>query len=882
MRLSIGISLLLLCTCLGLRAQGGLLDEPVHLRYQAAPLADVLGQIEAALPVTFSYDTRIIPTATYSGSWEGEPLRKVLDALLGPAGLDWELKGNIVVLVEAEGQAPEGRKHCIISGYVQDEQTGERLVGAQVWDVRSRQGTLTNEAGFFSLRLPADSVKLVVSMLGYALHGERLALRRDLHREIRLVSDLALEAVVIHPDEQMDPMAEAGASVVEVPMVDLDRLPKLMGESDILSVLKMFPGVHAGGEGATGIYVRGGGPDQNLVLLDGATVYNSSHLFGFYSIFNSDAIKEVRLVKGGFPARYGGRLSSVVDIQTRDGNLEEYEGSLNLGLVSARLSLSGPIVKGKTSFMLSARRTLLEPYFAVINAYSVPLNGNRLGYAFHDVQGKLQQVLGPKDRLLLGGYIGGDRFSSGYDIDTSGVANTFDFGLSWGNAVGSLQWRHEWGPRLFGNVSLLYSSYSYEANSEAEIQFGSGPRNFNRLKTSSSVRDLGTRLAWDWMPDSKQWLRFGVAGNAHRFEPETYSQQIGGANTDTFSTDISQRILDTWETMAWIEDQVKLGRRLTFNAGLHGSAYWVDSSFYWSVQPRLSARLNLPAGIGIAGSYTDMVQYIHLLSNAGVGLPTDLWVPATGVVPPQRSQQVSVGIDKGFGQGAWSVSLEGYYKDMTGLIDYQTGVNFFGNADWQDQVEKEGRGWSYGLEFLVRKQRGRLTGWLGYSLSRTDRQFPGINFGEVYPYKYDRRHDLSTALVYAINPQMDLSANWLYATGNAITFPEAVYYSPTSSQLSFWDLNQGQGLDVIIDYGGRNSFRLPAYHRLDLNLSMKKKTSWGERRWNFGIFNVYNRRNPYFLFLRADYSSDPNSPSIKVRRMSLLPILPEVNLELKF
>jgi hypothetical protein len=284
----------------------------------------------------------------------------------------------------------------------------------------------------------------------------------------------------------------------------------------------------------------------------------------------------------------------------------------------------------------------------------------------------------------------------------------------------------------------------------------------------------------------------------------------------------------------------------------------------------------------LQGSFTDMVQYIHLLSNAGVGLPTDLWVPATGAVPPQRSQQYSVGIDKKVGNGSWVFSAEGYYKRMTDLIDYQTGVNFIGNTDWQDLVEKAGVGWSRGLEFLVRKNTGRLTGWLGYTLSKTERKFTGINFGRPYPYKYDRRHDLSTALIYTLSPHVELSAAWMYATGAAITFPEAVYYAPSATQLGFWDLNQGQDLDVIVDYGGRNNFRLPAYHRLDLNVRVYKKVKWGETFWNFGVFNVYNRRNPYFLFLRADYAKDPDSPVIKVRRMSLLPILPEVNFGFKF
>lgn len=862
-------------------AQTGVLDAPVTLHLQNQRLESIFQRISQDHPLTFSYDNRILPDALQNADFDAVPLRVVLDQLLDPFSLDWSLKGNIVIVTGSKPQK-EDAQFYVISGYVEDAVTGERLAGAQVVDLRSRNGTLSNDAGFFSLRLQADSVKLIISMLGYAVHAERMQLRQDTRRLVKMASDLSLETVVITDDEQTLGMEDAGASVIQIRMADLDKLPAIMGEGDVVNLLKMLPGVHSGGDGAQGFYVRGGGPDQNLVLLDGATVYNSSHLFGFYSIFNSDAIKDVKLVKGGFPARYGGRLSSVVDIQAKDGNLQELEGDVNLGLVSAKLMLSGPIVKGKSSFLFSARRTILEPYFAVINKATEENNGNRLGYSFIDVQGKLQQILGPKDRLLLSVYAGGDRFASGYAIDTTGINNVFDFGLRWGNVVSSLQWRHEWSTQLYSQFYLLQSQYLYRAQSASELTFTGFNPSKNSLETRSSVKDLGARWSFDLMPDCHNWLRFGAALTHHVFEPETFTQVVDNSADDTVFTFLSQRKIQSWETMAWLEDQVRIGKFLNFNLGLHFSNYFVDSTTYWSLQPRGSARVSLPAGFGVQASYTNMVQYIHLLTNSGLGLPTDLWVPATGAIPPQRSRQVSLGIDKKFGMDRWNVSVEAYYKEMRDLIDYQTGVNFLGNTDWQDLVEKAGIGWSSGLEVFLQKRTGRLTGWLGYTLSRTDRQFDAINFGQAFPYKYDRRHDLSTAILFKLNERIDLSANWLFATGNAVTFPEAVYYAPSSPLLGFWDLNQGQGLDVIINYGSRNSFRLPDYHRLDLNLRYHKPVKWGEVTWNFGVFNVYNRRNPYFLFLRADYSENPNSPTIKVRKMSLLPILPEVNFGFKF
>jgi hypothetical protein len=874
------LTLLLFCAT-RLCAQTGVLDAPLTLKFDKQPLTAVLERISKAHPITFSFDNRILPAEPISGDFEAVVLRDALDRLLHPLALDWVLQGNIVVLTAAKPELIV-QPFYVISGYVEDAETGERLVGAQIFDLRSKNGTLTNDGGFFSLRLKADSVKLVVSMLGYAVHGERFLLSQNTKRQIGLANDLKLETVVITDENQPGSMEESGVSVIQVPMAELAKLPGLMGESDVINVLKMMPGVHSGGDGAQGFYVRGGGPDQNLVILDGATVYNSSHLFGFYSIFNSEAIKDVKLVKGGFPARYGGRLSSVVDIQAKDGNLQKLEGGVHIGLVSAKVMLSGPIVKGKSSFLFSARRTILEPFFGIINKFTIPRQGNRLGYSFVDLQGKLQQILGPRDRILLGAYVGGDRFVSGYDIDTTGVSNQFDFGLRWGNTVGSLQWRHEWSSQLFSQLCLHGSQYSYRAQSASQLSFSGNNPDKNTLETRSSVEDVGLRWAFDWMADSHNWLRFGVAGTRHVFEPETFTQLVQGQNDDTSFTLLSQAKIRSWETMAWLEDQVRIGKRLNFNLGVHFSNYWVDSTFYWSVQPRGSVRLTLPANFGIQAAYTDMVQYIHLLTNSGLGLPTDLWVPATGAVPPQRSRQVSLGIDKRIPYGGLSLSVEAYYKQMSDLIDYQTGVNFLGNTDWQDLVEKGGTGKSYGLEVLLRKNTGRFTGWMGYTLSRTDRQFAGINFGQPFPYKYDRRHDFSTAIIFKINERMDVSANWMFATGNAITFPSSVYYAPSSPLLGFWDLNQGQDLDVIIDYGSRNSFRLEPYHRLDVNLSLHKPVKWGQIFWNFGIFNVYNRRNPYFLFLRADYSTDPNSPAIKVRKMSLLPILPELNFCFKF
>ena len=616
--------------------------------------------------------------------------------------------------------------------------------------------------------------------------------------------------------------------------------------------------------------------------MDGVPIYNSAHLFGFYSIFNSDVLRNVSLVKGGFPARYGGRLSSVLDLSIKNGHLRKIRGQGNLGLVSAKLLLEGPIIRDKTSFLISARRTILEPYWFMINQLSEKNEGNKLGYSFLDINGKLHHKLSEQDRLSLSFYTGGDKFSSGYRIREPGIEDVLDFGLKWKNEAVTLQWDRDWGDKFFSEVSFFSSEYTYEANSRTQLTLPNLDLRDQSLAITSSVRDLGGRIQFDYLPGHRHFIRFGGSVTRHTFVPETFRQEILKGGILSSRSHLKQRALNPWETTAFWEDNFSFTHRFRINAGIHYSTFFTEDTTYQSLQPRLSLAYQLPKGFRMRSSFSMMSQYLHLLSNSGVGLPSDLWVPSTQNIPPQKSLQVSYGMEKRFLKEGVLFSVEGYYKTMENLIDYQTGVNFLGNLSWKDIVVRGGKGQSYGLEFLVQKESGRLTGWLGYTLSRTERQFTSINFGKVFPYKYDRLHDFSAALMYKLNARVDFSMNWVYGTGAAITFPEAVYYAPTSPALGFGDLNDGQSVGVVVEYGPRNSFRLPAFHRLDLNVRIHKKRTWGETYWNFGLYNAYNRKNPLFLFLRADYSNSISSPEIKARKMSLLPILPEVNFGFKF
>jgi outer membrane cobalamin receptor len=864
----------------GLCAQQDALAERISLKLQGEPLAKALLLIEDKCEYVFAFQPGELPSEPISREFIDAPLSEVLTALLKPAGLEYVVRRELIIVFPfREDPLP---KFFTISGYVEDAETGERLVGAAVYDVRTKRGTLSNHKGYFSLSLPRDSVHLVVSSVGYALQIEKMFMGGNRRRIVRLMPDLELEAVQIEESDTTLDMDElSGVSVMRIPLDEIERLPALMGEPDIMNALALLPGVQSGGGVSGGLYVRGGSPDQNLVMLDGVPIYNSAHLFGFYSIFNSDVLRSAELVKGGFPARYGGRLSSVLDLRTKAGNQQRLSGRGNVGLVSAKLMLEGPIVKDKTSFLVSARRSILEPYWLLVNELAEQNEGNRLGYSFFDLNAKLNQRIGARDELEVGFYTGGDRFSSGYSIAGTQITDDFDFGLRWGNTAAVARWNRDWSKKLFSDVSVFHTRYDYSADSRMQLSpVGQNPRT-QSLELTSSVVDWGARMEFQYLPGPSHFVRFGAMGTRHAFQPETFQQVIetGGASN---SSDLQQRALNSYEWGIFLEDNIALTRRLYLNAGLHYSRFDTDGTFYQSLQPRLSAGYSFPQHIRATASYSRMTQFLHLLSNSGVGLPTDLWVPATSTIPPQDAQQASIGLSKRFPKSGVEISLEGYYKDMDSLIDYQTGVNFLANRNWEEIVERAGKGRSYGLEVFLRKTTGRWRGWLGYTWSRTERQFANINFGRVFPYKYDRRHDVSAALILRISEKVEISANWLYGTGAAITFPEAVFYAPTSPLLGFSDLNDGESVGVIIDYGERNSFRLPAFHRLDLNLRLHKKVRWGETFWNFGVYNAYNRQNPLFLFLRADYSNNPNAPEIRARRMSLLPILPEVNFGFRF
>lgn len=768
-----------------------------------------------------------------------------------------------------------------ISGYIQDAKTGERLPYANVYEPNLKIGTSTNSYGFYSLTFPSkkDTISLVVSYVGYKSWKKNIFLRKNTWLIIDLLPETFVTEEVKVTAEGYDRIEEKSQmSQISIPIKQIENMPAFLGETDVLKTIQLLPGVQSGSEGNSGLYVRGGSPDQNLILLDGTPVYNANHLFGFFSVFNSDAIKNVNLTKGGFPARFGGRLSSVLEINMKEGNNKEFKGQATIGLIASKLTLEAPIVKDKTSFIFSARRT----YADILARPFLPKN-EKGGYYFFDINAKVNHTFSKDDRLFLSVYTGNDKFyaDSQYDYEENSSSN--NFGLGWGNITSTLRWNHLFSSKLFANTNLTYSNFTFysdiESSSKDKINNKSEAYKVNY---NSGIRDFSGSIDFDYLPNPNHYIKFGGNLIHHTFNPGVTQFKISentGTNLDTVLTPVTSH--KNFESNIYIEDDFKISNSLKANFGIHSSLFAVEGKSFYSIEPRISLRYLL-SGWSIKTSYVMMTQYIHLLSNSGIGLPTDLWVPTTKRILPQKGQQAAIGFAKTFDykNEIYEFSIEGYYKTMTGLIEYKEGSDFLGlKSDWQDKVEI-GNGRSYGTEIFIQKKTGNTTGWLGYTLSWTDRQFNGLNFGKRFPFRYDRRHDISIAITHSFTNGIDLSAVWVYGTGNAITLGIAEYRSSRSPAEEFYysTFDEYDDYRNITFYNKRNGFRMSAYHRLDISASFK----WGKNdrnKFTIGVYNAYSRKNPFFYYFDNDWE---NNGERVLKQVSLFPILPAISYTYKF
>ncbi|MBC6988161.1 TonB-dependent receptor [Hymenobacter sp. BT491] len=788
----------------------------------------------------------------------------------------------ILCLQPAVASAQQAGKHTV-SGYVRDQQTGENLIGVAVISPGSGLGTSTNTYGFYSLTLPAtDSVLLLVSYLGYAKQKWVVPASGNLTHTFGLqplTSELAGVEVVGSREEKLAQSTRMGT--VNIPLNQIKAVPALLGERDVLKVLQLLPGVQSGGEGTSGLYVRGGSPDQNLILLDGTPVYNASHLFGFFSVFNADALNNVELIKGGFPARYGGRLSSVLDISMKEGNLKEFHGEGAIGLIASKITVEGPIKQDTASFIFSARRTYIDILARpLIWAATKSASGSSatVGYFFHDLNGKLNWKPSRRDRLYLSAYTGYDKFYARYNDTNEGLADRENSGLGWGNLTAALRWNHILTDQLFLNTHFTYTKYQFNVGIEQESQYRD-PQNavktdkFN-LRYLSNIRDFSLKSDLEYLPSPDHYIRFGGQYILHSFRPGALQVKDNSGSNDLSRLNSVARTMAN-EASLYAEDDYRVSERLKVNGGVRLNGFWVDRTLYPSLEPRVSARFLLTEEWALKAAYARTTQYIHLLTNSGIGLPTDLWVPATAKVKPQRAQQVSLGAARTLRHKGeeYELSFETYYKPMRNLIEYREGASFLGTTDnnWQDKVTS-GQGWAYGGEVFLQKKTGRTTGWIGYTLAWSKRKFPELNQGRIFPYKYDRRHDASLVVIHHISPTLTLSGTWVYGTGNAVTLSQGHFTL------------DGYGYNQFDDYGPRNSYRMRAYHRMDLDLSKTKKKRWGEVVNSFSLYNAYSRKNPYYLFLQQGSEDEFGNVTRKpgYREISLFPIIPSFSKSFKF
>jgi hypothetical protein len=753
-----------------------------------------------------------------------------------------------------------------ISGFVKDKNTGETLIGAGISDAADfNVGVLTNTYGFYSLTLPSGTYKMKYSYLGYSDQFFEIVLDKDIEFNVDVTEGIEIQEVVISAEKEQRANNVQGTQMgtVALPMENIKKLPAIFGEVDILKSIQLLPGVRSAGEGGAGFYVRGGGPDQNLILLDEAVVYNTGHLLGFFSVFNSDAIKNTTLIKGGMPANFGGRLSSVLDIQMKEGNMKEFNMEGGLGLISSRLTLQGPIYKNKTSFVVSGRRTYIGD---ILQSRLKGSNFEGSNYYFYDLNAKINHKFSDKDRLYFSTYFGRDV------LKFNQPKRDFTFDLPYGNATGTLRWNHVFSNKLFFNASAVYNDYDF--------QFNGGQQDF-KFKLFSGVKDYNLKFDFDHFLGTKHHFKYGLNYTYHVLTPNTAEARNGDVE---FNSPFKPKYANDYAL--YFLDDIKVSNSFSINAGfrvplfqqvgpytskINGEVFGKQDNVktYTGFEPRVNAKMNLTPSSSVKGGITFTNQYLHLVSNSSSTLPTDIWVPSTEIVKPQQGIQYALGYFKNFADDSYETSVEVYYRDLKNQLDYADDYA----QDFSSEVEDafvSGKGRAYGAEFFVKKSTGKLNGWVGYTLSKTERSFPAIEAARWYPAVYDRTHDVSIVANYQLSKKIELGAIFVFGTGRAFTPINGIFFIEQKLNLN---------------YGPRNSARLDAYHRADFSINYtpkpESKKKW-KGSWNLSVYNAYNRKNPFFI--NYDVTNDFASGTTKIEgsKVTLFPLIPSITYNFKF
>jgi len=874
------------------RAQS-VLDQPVTLIARGILLEEALYQLADQEGIKLSFSNDILPSRRLDADIREQSLAQALELLLRGTALRFEAVGPQVVIYLAPGYS------FTISGFLEDGRTGERLINASIQDLQGGKGAVSNEYGFYSITLPAGPVSLSFSYLGYRVETRSLLLQEDKPLDIELYPSLTLQPVEVVSERlpATGPGTIAAGSNFELSIQQVESLPALAGEPDIIRVVHLLPGVQTGTDGVGGLHIRGGDNGQNLIMIDGVPVYNISHAAGIFSVFNSSAVSSARLLKGAFPARYGGRLSSVLDIRTREGSNKAFGLRGDVGLLSGRLSLEGPVVKEKSSFFLSGRWSFIGWYLQPLTRSLKADQGEDgfVGYDFHDLNAKLNYSLSKKDRLYLSYYAGADHYSNmGSSADTLQAWDSslpepaffrFDRNysdrISWGNSVASLRWNHLFSDKLFANLAAAYSSLDVRINYFAVDSLVALPNlsTVDRLldigRYSSNIRDAGLRLDFDFIPLPNHYIRFGANLTHHSFLPGVFAYDAieKSENNEVLPPEPEAAPpIGALEYAAYIEDEARLGQRWVLHAGLHLAAFNVRQKTYRSVQPRFSLSWQAAQSWKLEAYFSRMTQFVHLLSNSALGLPTEIWAPSTENVAPQEGWQAGMASTWDFSKG-WQLSVDGYFKGMSRLLSYSEGALFLN--DWEANVTS-GKGRAYGLEGMLSKRLGKMTGWAAYSLAYAGRQYSLINNGQPYPYKYDRRHDFKLAFSYRIQDWIEISANWVLSSGFAFSLPAEKYEVILPGS--------GEPPVTAIEYGSKNAYRMPAYHRFDFGANFSFDTDRIRHTINVGVYNLYNRKNPLYYDLRNKYAGEGNQLKLKKEFVSvwIIPMLPSLSYSIRF
>jgi hypothetical protein len=760
-----------------------------------------------------------------------------------------------------------------ISGFLKEENSKELLGGVSVYNEKYKVGTTSNDYGFYSVDLPAsnDTLIIIYSFVGYQKISKKITAKRhqEIDVDLPLHTELLADVVVKSNNGFSDTPSQIGNVSMSIDKVK--EMPALLGEKDVLKALQLMPGIQKGNDGSAALYVRGGGADQNLVVLDDATVYNAFHLFGFVSVFNADALKKVELYKSGFPAQFGGRLSSVLNMQMKEGNKEKFSVEGGIGLLSSRVTLEGPIQKEKSSFIISARRS----YVDLLAGLLVNKPNESYSYYFYDINAKANFEIGTKDRLFISTYLGKDKLKM-YNVQNN---NSWDFSIGWYNTTASLRWNHLFTQKIFSNTSLSYSHYQFDLpiNSQPNSNDADVKSAFNY---SASIRDLTFKTDFDIIANPQNTIKTGLNVTWYSFNPNS----IISNNVSNNSPDIA-----ALQSSVYVQDTYKPNDALTVEAGLRLATFKENDQLYSRLEPRLNISYVFENEWSMKASYSKMSQFVQLLSNSGIGLPTDIWIPTTAKIPPQQAFQLAFGLSKNISQKKLRISAETFYKEMDNLVslkegeffilakpnDNRVGINY-ANNDWQEKIIR-GKGWAYGGELLIQKEIGKFSGWLGYTLSWTKHQFTELNNNEIFYPTNDRRHDVSIVGMYKPNHKVSLSANWVYGTGRATTILESDYQGVTHSPGVALGQVVSQQADV---YSQRGAYRLPAYHRLDVGVQFHKVKTKSERTWEVGIYNVYNNFNPFFYY----YNNNTNNGYTRrsIGQLTLFTFLPFITYNFKF